>query len=72
MKKDTQKENFEEDVMDLIKTTHQIYMTSEHSVSSNKSFKIHSNSNSFKIFWESCNSCAKRDDAASVFLTRVM
>ena len=58
--------------MDLTKTKHQIYMTSEHSVSSNKSFKSHFNANSFKMFWECCNSCVKRDDVASVFLTRVM
>ena len=41
-------------------------MTSEHSVSSNKSFKKHLNAKSFKLCWKYCSSCAKHDSASVV------
>ena len=50
MKKDSEKENFENDVKDLIETNHQNDITPENSVSSNTSFKKHLNAKSFKMF----------------------
>ena len=44
------KENFKEDLMNLIETNHLINMTSDHSVSSNNSFKILLNAKIFNMF----------------------
>ena len=44
------KENFEKDLTNLIEINHQINMTSEHSVSSNNSFKNNLNAKSFNMF----------------------
>ena len=57
MKKDSEKENFENDVKDLIETNHQNDTTPENSVSSNTSFKKHLNAKSFKMFWKYCSDC---------------
>ena len=56
LKIDTRKENCVKDVMDLIEKNYQIYMTSEHSVSSNALFKKYLNATSSKMFWEYCSS----------------
>ena len=45
-----EKENFEKDLTNLIEINHQINMTSEHSVSSNNSFKNNLNAKSFNMF----------------------
>ena len=50
--KDTKNENFENCVMYLIETNHQINMTFEHSALSITSFKKHKNVKNFKMFWE--------------------
>ena len=49
VKKALQKENFKKDLMNLIETNHQMNMSSDHSVSSNNSFKSHLNANSFNM-----------------------
>ena len=49
VKKALQKENFKKDLMNLIETYHQMNMSSDHSVSSNNSFKSHLNANSFNM-----------------------
>ena len=49
LKKNIKNENFEKDLMNLIKTNHQINMISDHSISSNNSFKSHLNAKSFKM-----------------------
>ena len=43
LNKDIKKEKFKKDLMNLIETNHRINMTSDHSVSSYNSFKIHLN-----------------------------
>ena len=50
LNKDTKKENFKKDLMNLIKTNHQINLTSDRSVSSNNSFRSHLNTNSAESF----------------------
>ena len=51
LNKDIKKENFKKDLMNLIETNHQINMTSDHSVSSNNSFKTHLNDKGFNMFF---------------------
>ena len=48
--KDIKKENFIKNLMSLIEANHQISMTSDHSVSSNNSFKTLLNAKSFNLF----------------------
>ena len=68
-----QKNNFEKDVMDLIKANHQINIISENSsVSGNTLFKKDLNAKSLAMLWESCSSCAKYNAAASVSFARVI
>ena len=43
--------NFKKDLMNLIKTNHQIIITSNHSISSNNSFKTLLNAKIFSIFF---------------------
>ena len=50
LNKDIKKENFKKVLMKLIETNHQINMTSDHSVSTNYSFKIHLNAEGFNSF----------------------
>ena len=50
LNKDTKKENFKKDLMNLIKTNHQINLTSDRSVSSNNSFRSHLNTKSAESF----------------------
>ena len=45
-----EKEIFKKELMNLIQTNHQINMISDHSVSTNNSFKSHFNSKSFNMF----------------------
>ena len=45
----SKKQNFKKDLMDLIEKNNQINMTSDHSVSSNNSFKIHLNAKRFNM-----------------------
>ena len=49
LNKDTKKENFKKDLINLIEKNHQINMTSDHSVSSNNSFKSHLSAKSFNM-----------------------
>ena len=49
LNKDIKKENFRKCPINLIETNHQINMTSDHSVSSNMSFKSHFNAKSFNM-----------------------
>ena len=56
--------------MNLIETSQQIDTTSDHSVSSNNSFKSLLNAQSFNMFL-TC-SCAKHGDSASVSFARVV
>ena len=44
------KENFKEDLLNLIETNHHINMTSDHYVLSNNSFQSFLNTKSFNIF----------------------
>ena len=46
LNKDIKKENFEGELINLIETNHQINMTSDHSASSNNTFKSHLNAKS--------------------------
>ena len=46
LNKDIKKENFERELINLIETNHQINMTSDHSASSNNTFKSHLNAKS--------------------------
>ena len=48
--KNIKKENFEKHTMNLIEINHKINLFSEHSVSSNNSFKSHLNAKSFNMF----------------------
>ena len=45
------KEDFRKDLVNLILTNHQINMTSDHSVSSNDSFKSHLNAKRFTLLF---------------------
>ena len=45
------KEDFRKDLVNLILTNHQINMTSDHSVSSNDSFKSHLNAKCFTLLF---------------------
>ena len=56
--------------MNLIETSQQIDTTSDHSASSNSSFKSLLNAQSFNMFL-TC-SCAKHGDSASVSFARVV
>ena len=50
MEAKSKKEIFKNELMNLIQTNHQINITSDHSVSTNNSFKSHLNSKSFNMF----------------------
>ena len=50
LNKDIKIDNFKKDLMNLIETNHYINMTSDHSLSSNNSFKNHMNAKSFNMF----------------------
>lgn len=52
--------------MDSIDTNHQINMTSEYSVSRNKSFEKPWNTKSFSIFWVYSTSIVRKCDPVSV------
>ena len=57
--------------MNLVETNHQINMTSDHSVSSNNSFKSLLSVKNFNMFIN-CSGCAKHNDSASVSVAQVM
>ena len=65
------KENFKKELTNLIETNHQINMTSDHSVSSNNSFKSHLKAKIFSMFLTPSKLCAAHD-SASVSVARVM
>ena len=50
LNKDIKKDNFKNDLMNLIETDHHINMASDHSVPNNNLFKIHLNAKSFNMF----------------------
>ena len=66
LNKDIKKEKFKKYFMKLIETNHQINMTTDHSVSSNNSFKSHLNAKGFSMSLKLKQLCKSRWSCLSV------